>query len=314
MALIQKLPTQFRASRVPTKDKFDWLPFSVLNSSSREWQARVREWEGVFTNAPLGKDPSASYRAMSKTFSKDKNGEVQLVSVFDPYLTELLYKWFSNRGDKVLDPFAGGCTRGIIASALGRNYTGIDISQHQVETNIGQFAEFLSRSPDGMGDCQYILGDSDEELDNLIGPYDFILTCPPYYDLEKYTEDERDLSNLPVYEAFRDKYASILYKATKLLADNSFLAIVVSEIRPQIVGTEYSYYYGFVPDTIRILQKECFLHYYNELILVTPLGSLPSRAPGYFTSTRKIGRQHQNVLIFYKGDIREIGKKFVEIT
>jgi len=48
-------------------------------------------------------------------------------SIFDPVLTELCYRWFSPRGGQILDPFAGGSVRGIVASALGREYTGIEL-------------------------------------------------------------------------------------------------------------------------------------------------------------------------------------------
>jgi hypothetical protein len=42
--------------------------------------------------------------------------------------------------------------------------------------------------------------------------------------------------------------------------------------------------------------------YYNEIILVTAIGSLPIRAGRQFTAGRKIGKTHQNVLVFVKGD------------
>ena len=41
---------------------------------------------------------------------------------------------------------------------------------------------------------------------------------------------------------------------------------------------------------------------YNEAILVTPAGSPPIRAGKQFTASRKLGKTHQNVLTFVKGD------------
>jgi hypothetical protein len=43
---------------------------------------------------------------------------------------------------------------------------------------------------------------------------------------------------------------------------------------------------------------------YNEAILVTPVGSLPIRVGAQFTAARKLGKAHQNVLVFCKGDPR----------
>lgn len=56
-------------------------------------------------------------------------------SVFDPVLCELAYRWFCPPGGLILDPFAGGSVRGIVASKLGRKYLGIDLRAEQIEAN-----------------------------------------------------------------------------------------------------------------------------------------------------------------------------------
>jgi hypothetical protein len=48
-------------------------------------------------------------------------------SIFDPVLCELAYRWFCPPGGLVLDPFAGGSVRGIVAAKLGRQYVGYDL-------------------------------------------------------------------------------------------------------------------------------------------------------------------------------------------
>ena len=53
---------------------------------------------------------------------------------------------------------------------------------------------------------------------------------------------------------------------------------------------------------------------YNEIILITSVGSLPFRVSNYFKTMRKVGKCHQNVLAFYKGDKKEnIKKDFGEV-
>ena len=39
----------------------------------------------------------------------------------------------TNKGDTILDPFAGSCTTGIAANLLGRNFIGIDQEQEYLE-------------------------------------------------------------------------------------------------------------------------------------------------------------------------------------
>ena len=41
------------------------------------------------------------------------------------------------------------------------------------------------------------------------------------------------------------------------------------------------------------------------MILVEPLGTLPQRVRRYMHN-RKVGKCHQNILVFYKGDAKEI--------
>jgi hypothetical protein len=48
------------------------------------------------------------------------------------------------------------------------------------------------------------------------------------------------------------------------------------------------------------------MKYYNECILVTPVGTAALRANNTFGKTRKVVKSHQNVLVFLKGDARNI--------
>jgi len=295
--------------------KFGWPPFSILNTISWDWQRRRDEWENVIQDSTKGRNVRRFNATPTNVFSARgaEAKQAESVSEFDPYLCELMYKWFSRDGDSVLDPFAGGCVRGIVASVLDREYYGIDLNNEQVMTNITQYGNVLLRYPDVAGEAVWGCGDAEAVLDTIQTSYDMVFTCPPYYNLERYTEDPRDLSNLPTYSDFLCKYSSILRKAADILTEDAFFVIVVSEIRAS-AALDNSEYRGFVPDTVRILRDDCSLRYYNEIILENAIGSLPIRAPKYFDQSRKIGRHHQNILVFYKGDIRNIEKKFGKVS
>ena len=45
--------------------------------------------------------------------------------------------------------------------------------------------------------------------------------------------------------------------------------------------------------------------FYNEMILVSMLGTVPQRAAKGFETSRKVGKTHQNVLLFCKGDAKK---------
>ena len=293
------------------KDKYGWPPFSVINTISHDWQRRKDEWEVLFKDSTVGRDVKRFNATPTNTFSARGADakQAESISEFDPYLAELMYRWFSREGDNILDPFAGGCVRGIVASVLGRKYMGIDLNPDQARMNWVQYEDLQERYTKLAGYAEWFFGDSDEALP-MCPDADMIFTCPPYYNLEQYTKDPRDLSRQPSYADFLHKYSSILCKAVERLKENSFFVIVVSEVREEPRGIEKSNFVGLVPDTIQILRDKCSLHYYNEIIIMNNIGSLPIRAPKYFDQSRKIGRMHQNCLVFYKGDLSKIEEKF----
>lgn len=62
-------------------------------------------------------------------------------------------------------------------------------------------------------------------------------------------------------------------------------------------------------DIVRIFEG-AGLHYYNDIVLKTPIGTAALRARKGMTH-RKVTKIHQNLLIFYKGDnFNEVGKEF----
>lgn len=298
-------------SRALLQDRYIVPPFSIMNTITQNWQKRKDIWERMGIESALGRNVKRYNANPVNTFSArgEKAKEAERTSTFDPLLCEIMYKWFSNEDDFIFDPFAGGSVRGIVATALNRNYLGIDLSQEQIDANNRQYLDVASRY--NINNIpHWRCADSEDFLRSAVysnAVYDMVFTCPPYYNLEKYSKDERDLSNAPTYADFLNKYATILRYSTMMLANERFFVIVVSEIRNPETGV----YYGFVPDTIRIL-RECGLQYYNEVILENNIGSLPIRAPKYFNQSRKIGRHHQNILVFYKGDPKQISSRYKE--
>lgn len=224
-------------------------------------------------------------------------------SIFDPALCELMYLWFSNNGDNVLDPFAGGSVRGIVAAELGRNYTGIDLRQEQIDANYANAEEI------GTTGAKWICGDSMNVKTLANGEYDFMLTCPPYGDLEVYSDNENDLSNMSD-EDFDSTYTEIMKSSGDLLKDNRFAVVVVGNYRDK-----KGYLRDLVGLTVRAMES-AGAKYYNDFVFVTPIGSLPIRAGKQFTATRKMGRTHQYCLCFVKGNPKESAQRLdkVEIS
>ena len=142
-------------------ERFGIPPFSVLNAREGRWQERKKAWLATGIESELGRegltDTSASpmpYFNNGKTIA-DKGG-----SIFDPVLAELAYRWFCPEKGVVVDPFAGGSVRGIVASKLGFRYIGCDLRSEQVDANRKQ-AENL---------CSFVPNCFDYKLDDDLTP------------------------------------------------------------------------------------------------------------------------------------------------
>jgi DNA modification methylase len=217
-------------------------------------------------------------------------------SIFDPVLCELAYLWFSPKDGHVLDPFAGGSVRGIVAGCLGRRYTGIELRPEQVDANRAQLAAIKTQIAP-----TWIVGDSARAAELAPGEYDLVFTCPPYGDLERYSDDPADISTMD-YPAFVDAFRGIMKASIGMLRHDRFACVVVGDFRDR-----KGFYRNFVSDTIAAVQ-DAGAKLYNEAILVTAVGSLSIRAGRQFSAGRKLGKTHQNVLVFCKGDPAKAAK------
>lgn len=319
-------------------DRFLLPPFSVLDTRSAIWQERKQKWNTLFESykgrgeegergllfkSISGGDPTyyKQKTAVEKKLGRNitaeeferkyyKPSESILAktgtSIFDPVLAEVLYKWFCPVGGTVLDPFAGGSVRGIVAGFCGLKYHGVDLSEMQVQENKSQEQNLVAR-PEGYCQPHWYQGDS-TEIETILNDCkgDMLLSCPPYADLEVYSNDPRDISNMK-YEDFRNAYRQIIKNATNLMVDHSFAVFVVGEVRDK-----NGLYYGFTKDTIEAFQ-DAGLSFYNEMVLINMAGTLAVRAGQPFMKSRKVGKQHQNVFTFVKGSPQEAAKKIAAV-
>lgn len=219
-------------------------------------------------------------------------------SIFDPVATEICYRWFCPEGGTIVDPFAGGSVRGIVASILGFKYYGIDLSGRQLEANRAQALRICD--PDNQP--TWVHGNS-LEIESLLEGVraDLIFSCPPYWSLEVYSDDPRDLSTM-TYPQFVDTYTKIIQASCRMLKQDRHAVFVVGDVRDKDGN-----YVCFPEDTVAAF-RSAGLHKYNHGILVTSVGSLPVRVGKQFVAGSKLGKTHQDILGFIKGDAKACAK------
>lgn len=283
-------------------DYFGVAPFSILNTVDKDWQQRKQRW-----NELIKDKGNTRGGALKKKYKTDSAVNLKIqelnngVSILDAVLAELMIKWFTEKGFTTFDPFAGDTVFGFISGYLKRPFEGIELRQEQADFNQMQCnREKL--------DCKYIC-DTSENMDKYIAneSKDFIFSCPPYSDLEVYSDSPKDLSTMS-HEDFFKVYKKILQNTYRKLKNDRFAVIVTSEVRDKKTGE----YIQLVSKTTDIMVEAGYM-FYNEMILVNSCGTLPLRTGNMMNVGRKVGRRHQNVLVFYKGDPKQIRNNFSEI-
>lgn len=300
-------------------------PFSVLDARTGRWQERKREWLEAGIASHEGRDGDLTFATSSQppeVYERKAAVEAEEgakltwaefaarfpdamrqggTSIFDPVLAEIGLRWWGPAGGRVIDPFAGGSVRGLVAAKLGMHYTGIDLRPEQVAANEAQAEAF----GDVEGSARWITGDSRHlrELTEGQEPFDFLLSCPPYFDLEVYSDRPDDLSAAADYEGFLEAYRGIIAQTCSRLAADAFACWVIGDVRDK-----RGWYRGLVGDTVDAFEA-AGMRLYNDAILITPGGSLPMRTRKQFEKSRKLGKTHQHVLIFGKGDVTKVAQR-----
>jgi DNA modification methylase len=288
------------------KDRFMEVPTTVLNTQGGNWTERKRRWIKLGVKGHIGRNINGKTNGANKFIDfnmtdyapssfKTINNEVGYASVFNPALSELMYNWFCCNNGFILDPFAGGISRGAVAVYMGLHYTGIDLRKEQIDSNYELFSKM--EGSDNLPRPNWVLADSLVYLDSIEdNSFDMMFTCPPYGDLEVYSDLQQDLSTMKLCK-FNQVLSEILQKASIKIKDNGYIVIVAGDYRDKN---------GFLVDfltTIKIAMKDTNYKLYNELILVTPIGTKAMTANSLMKN-KKMVKCHENILIFKKNLIK----------
>lgn len=304
--LARRRLTEARAGALA--ERFIVPPFSTLDARQGYWQDRRRAWLALGIESELGRGEGLTFAPTDVMRAATTAGQT---STFDPVLCELAYRWFAPPRGRVLDPFAGGSVRGVVAGLLGMKYVGVDLSLRQCEANYANWEAILADlRRDNPADKaspeippRWICGDSLElEVGGFLGAdedlretFDFVFSCPPYGDLEQYSKNPADLSTMSP-DRFAEVYRDIIVAAVARLRPDRFAVFVVGSYR--VGGTFYRDLSG---ETVRAFQA-AGAGYYNDAVLLNAISSASVRATRYMVGGRKLAKVHQNVLVFCKGD------------
>jgi len=197
-----------------------YKPFSIINRTTDEWRSRsryLRQW----CDEIKGRDNALTgnmYR-LSSVLDEKWSGNSTGTSIFDPCLAEYFYTLFNAKS--VLDPFCGGAVRGVVAALNGIDYTGYDVRLEQIESNVSHLSKHDLQA-------QYIHSCLSQSVSTRT--YDMVFSCPPYGDMEVYSKQPDDISNMD-WNGYTSMMRTILIKAYSLLNTGGHMAMVVGNYR-----------------------------------------------------------------------------------
>jgi len=149
---------------------------------------------------------------------------------FVPQIVNQLLKRYTKQGDWVLDPFMGSGTTLIEAGRLQRNAIGIEL-------NGAVAAEAEARMASEPADTSRAVyaGDSTAiNIDNIlreqqINTVQFVVFHPPYWDIIRFSDDKKDLSNSQSIEEFLTQFGQVIDNATSKLEPGRYCAVVIGD-------------------------------------------------------------------------------------
>lgn len=121
-------------------------------------------------------------------------------SNFKPIVAKYLIQRYCD-GERVLDPSIGWSARYIAAYSLGKKYYGIDPAP--VAINTEKLARIL-----GDTDSRFFTSGSEvKEIYEDLPEVDYVIACPPYFDLESYASvDGQSIDTYSTYDEWLNKY------------------------------------------------------------------------------------------------------------
>ena len=151
---------------------------------------------------------------------------------FVPQIPNQMMRRYTRRGDWVLDPFAGSGTTLIEGQRLGRNSIGVELQARMVEHIQGLIDD--EPNPDqvscaiAQGDCLQI------DYQSLLASYgqrsvQLIMLHPPYFDIIKFSDDPRDLSNASSIEGFLTSMSTLVERLAPILDRGRYLVLVIGD-------------------------------------------------------------------------------------
>lgn len=195
---------------VSVRDQFGWMPTSIFKPDKANDLRKLVGDFGDYGNEAL-------LRRADKYFKNSLRG-----TIFQPHLAQVVLSYWSIEGAKVVDPFAGRGTRGIITQYMKRNYEGYEVSP-------SVYSRFAPRIKKLGGILHH--DDGTRMRKTKSNSADLIFTSPPYHDREPYESCKNQLGDISSYNEFMKKIELCAKNCYRVMKKGAFLCWMVGDWR-----------------------------------------------------------------------------------
>ena len=279
------------------------IPTSILRNSNMDKGKKgtskhaLMEGRGYTQTSAKLDDKKPLTKRQRRTFkfsgSAPKEGAL---STFPQNVGRTITKFYSKENDIVYDPFAGHNSRMQMVWELNRCYIGVDISKQFMKHNQiikeGLFADnrkkiirnqnwicLLEESSD------YVKGIADREAD-------FTITSPPYWCVEKYTNEAEQLGKCKTYNRFMKALYQHIWENARILKEGAYCCWFVNDFVWK--RTFYPYHADIIT---HFLQAGFTLH----TIYIVDLGTDTTVFLQEAIKQKRFRKVHEYCLVFRKG-------------
>jgi len=221
--------------------------------------------------------------------SLNVRGKGSGVSTFPPDLCRKITNFYSEEGETVLDPCHGHNSRMEIVHKLNRHYIGYDVCKdyveftNEVKTKITSNQLFPSKYNITL---RYQSSEKMEETDNSI---DLIFTSPPYFSIEFYNDDPRQIGYNKTYEEFLIGLKRILAECYRVLKPDKICAFNVNDFRMD------GKFYMFHADTANLMQEVGFKLF--DIIILANNNCMGASFPNQIWERKITPKKHEYLIV-----------------
>jgi DNA modification methylase len=256
---------------INVKDQFGFLPLSLIKPTKQSKE----KWNEAYFD-----DGDIQIRKVSGGAIKELK-----MSEFHAGIAENIVRYWSLPGAKIVDPFAGRVTRAVVTNRLGREYHGYEITPNTYKRALAHFDK-LGISPNlYLSDGTKLFNTPDEFSD-------LILTCPPYYNIEKYESVDGQLSDSKTYGEFMEMIDVCAENCYRVARPGSFCVWVVADFRD---GGNLIDFHG---DTTQSFKKAGWL--YHDIIIMENISPFATLTQYQAACKRYTPKTHEYILVFRK--------------